>query len=76
MSVKIHDFQARARIEGAPWDEINQLVFGIQQAGASTGANPQQIAERMGFSDPKYLRDNMAIEAMIKAAENASKSTT
>jgi len=68
MAIKVHDMQAAARIEGAPWEEINGTLGALQGAAAASGLSQLAIARRMGFSDPQLLRDRLADEAMVKAS--------
>lgn len=68
MAIKIHDMQAAARIEGAPWDEINGTLGALQGAAAAAGMTQLAIARRVGFSDPQLLRDRLADDAIVRAS--------
>lgn len=68
MSLPVHNIMAYARAQGAPWETINDQLAAAQQAHLTAGGDFWEMAARMGFGDPKNMRDRMKVEALMDKA--------
>lgn len=68
MSLPVHNMMTYARAQGAPWDVIDQQLATAQQAHLAAGGDFWEMTSKMGFGDPKLMRDRIKVEALMDKA--------